>query len=132
MQRAGGHRPVQPRRLGAEDKAALAAAERGDASKVGKFVTIVQPRPVNVVIGSGALNASAATGYALIGSEQDLRIDQVSAASNVRIKTAGGLINGATVPGTVNITGDNIIIEAGTGGIGGDVTAMATLPVRWW
>lgn len=108
--------------LSTEDKAALAAAERGDANMVGKFVTIVQPRPVNVAVGSGALNASAAAGYALIGSEQDLRIERVSAATDISIKTAGGLINGSTV-GVTNISGDDLILEAASGGIGGETDA---------
>ena len=106
-------------------KAALAAAERGDAivSADNRFVTIVQPRPVNVAVGTGALNASAGTGYVLIGSEQDLRIDQVTAATDIRIKTAGGLINGSAVPGATNISGDNLILEAAGGGIGGETDA---------
>lgn len=103
--------------LSIEDKAALAAAERGDASHSGNFVTIVQPRPVNVAVGSGVLNAIANTGYALIGSEQDLRINRVISASDVRIKTAGALIN-AAAPLTTNVRGNNIILEAASGGIG--------------
>ena len=117
-------------------KAALAAAERGDATFDDLVnptkIIIVQPRPVNVEIVTGMLNASAATGYALIGSEQDLRIDRVSAASDVRIKTAGSLINAASVAGATNVSGDKIILEAANGGIGSlpDADGNVDTPLR--
>ena len=103
--------------LTVEQKAALAAAERGDAVLAGNIITITRPRPVNVAVGSGALTATTATGDLLIGSEQDLRLDQVSAPGDVRIKTAGALINGAAA-GTTNVSGRNVILEAANGGIG--------------
>ncbi|QCB46258.1 leukotoxin LktA family filamentous adhesin [Hydrogenophaga sp. PAMC20947] len=100
-------------------KAALAAAERGDASVSGNIITILQPRAVNVAVGAGALDATAAAGNAFIGSEQDLRINQISATGDIRIKAAGSLIN-ATVAGAgiVNVTGGNMILESANGGIG--------------
>jgi filamentous hemagglutinin family protein len=117
-------------------KAALAAAERGDATfddpgNPTKII-VVQPRPVNVEVGAGMLNASTATGYALIGSEQDLRIDRVSAASDVRIKTAGSLINAASVSGATNVSGDKVILEAANGGIGSlpDADGNIDTPLR--
>ena len=104
-------------------KAALAAAERGDASLDDPDnptkVFVLRPRPVNVEVGVGALNASAASGYALIGTERDLRIDRVTAMGEVRIKGAGSLINAASVSGAVNVvSGNRIILEAANGGIG--------------
>lgn len=112
-------------------KAALAAAERGDASLAGNIITILQPRPVNVTVGSGALKAAAA-GYALIGSEEDLRIDQVSALGDIRIKTAGSLINAASVAGAANVVGGDIILEAANGGIGSlpDANGAVSTPLR--
>ena len=100
-------------------KAALAAAERGDASVAGNTITILQPRAVNVAVGDGDLNATAAAGNAFIGSEQDLRINQISATGDIRIKAAGSLVN-ATVAGAgvVNVTGGNMILESANGGIG--------------
>src|SRR5690606_32615171 len=103
-----------------EQKAALAAAERGDASVSGSIVTIVQPRPVNVETGAlGALWADAGSGLAFIGSEGDLRIDQVQAAGDVRIKAAGSLVNAGSAPGAANVIGANLILESASGGIGG-------------
>ena len=100
-------------------KAALAAAERGDVTLNGSVLSIAQPRPVNVTTtGTGVLNASAANGYVLIGSEEDLRIDHVSATGEVRIKTAGALINGASSGTTANVQGTNTILEAANGGLG--------------
>ena len=101
-----------------EQKAALAAAERGDATLAGTIITISQPRPVNVDVGTGVLNANAGAGGALIGSEQDLRINLVEAGGDIRIKTAGSLINAATTPGTANVIGGDLILEAANGGIG--------------
>ncbi|WP_374319346.1 leukotoxin LktA family filamentous adhesin [Aquabacterium sp.] len=102
-------------------KAALAAAERGDVTLNGNILTIAQPRPVNVTTtGTGVLNATATNGYVLIGSEEDLRIEQVSATGEIRIKTAGALINGASSSSTVNVQGTNTILEAANGGIGSE------------
>ena len=101
-----------------EQKAALAAAERGDTTNVGSIITVRRTRPVNVTVGTGALDADAGSGLAFLGSEEDLRIDQVAATGEIRIKTAGSLINGASTPGTVNVRGAYTILEAGNGGIG--------------
>ena len=111
-----------------EQKAALAAAERGDATVTGNQISIIRPRPVNVETGTGALTASAAAGAAYIGSEQDLRVNQVTASDDVRIKVAGALINAATVAGLNNVAGDNIILEAASGGIGAPGSAMRVSP----
>lgn len=115
-----------------EQKAALAAAERGDATVAGSVITLVQPRPVNVAVGAGALNASADTGFVFIGSEQDLRIDLVSAATDIRIKAAGSLINAASTPGAANLVGGGMILESATGGIGSapDVNGAVNTPLR--
>lgn len=99
-------------------KAALAAAERGDATVNGDIITILQPRPLNVTTGTGALNAGA-TGLVFMGSEHDLRIDRITAIGDVRIKTAGSLVNAASIAGFANVTGNSIILEAAQGGIGG-------------
>ncbi len=114
--------------LTADQKAALAAAERGDATVTGNVISIIRPRAVNVETGTGALTASAAAGDAFIGSEKDLRINQVTASDNVRIKVAGALINAATVAGTNNVVGDNIILEAANGGIGAAGSALRINP----
>ena len=118
--------------LTVEQKAALAAAERGDATLNGDIITIVQPRPVNVAVGSGALNATASSGYALLGSEEDLRIDRVEASRDIRIKTARSLINAASVAGAANVVGANIILEAANGGIGSvpDANGAVSTPLR--
>lgn len=102
-----------------EQKAALAAAERGDATLADSVITIAQPRPVNVeVIGAGVLLAEAGTGRAFIGSEQDLRIDRVAAGAEIRIKAAGSLIDAASTLGAPNVVGGSLILESASGGIG--------------
>jgi hypothetical protein len=119
--------------LTAEQKAALAAAERGDATVAGSIITITQPRPVNVEVGTGALVANAGTGRAFIGSEKDLRIDTVTAGSDVRIKATGSLVNAASVAGAPNIVGDSLILESADGGIGSvadTTTGTVSTPLR--
>ncbi len=113
--------------LSQEEKAALAAAERGDASLLDdSTIRIVQPRPVNVTVADiGALVAQASDGGALIGSEGDLRIGRVSATGEVRIKTAGALTTGPSNPGVASVRGQRMILEAANGGIGD-----ASAPVR--
>jgi filamentous hemagglutinin family protein len=109
-------------------KAALAAAERGDATVVGDIIRVIQPRPVNVTIGAGVLNATATNGFALIGSEQNLRLDAVTATGDIRIKTAGSVLNAASAVNTVNVVGGNIILEAGTGAIGSSAASLRIAP----
>ncbi len=105
-----------------EDKAALAAAERGDAAVDPADplrIIINQPRPINVAVGdTGALVATTALGRAFIGSEQDLRIETVSATGEIRIKTAGSLISAPPAPLAPNVIGGSLILEAADGGIG--------------
>ncbi len=105
-----------------EQKAALAAAERDDVTVSGNILSIIQARPVNVTTGSGSLNADA-NGLMLIGSEEDLRINQVTTTGDIRIKTAGALINAASA-GVVNVEGLNMILEAANGGIGSDTAPL--------
>ncbi|WP_374407793.1 beta strand repeat-containing protein [Hydrogenophaga sp.] len=112
--------------LSTEKKAVLAAAERGDASISGTTITIKTPRPFNVETGTGALTATASAGDAFIGSEADLRINNVNVAGNARIKTAASLVNAAAVAGATNVNAQNLILEAANGGIGarpGDAAA---------
>jgi hypothetical protein len=105
-----------------EQKAALAAAERGDVTVNGSVLSIMQARPVNVTTGSGALTADA-NGLMLLGSEKDLRINQVTTTGDIRIKTSGALVNVAAA-GVVNVSGQNIILEAANGGIGSDTASL--------
>ena len=105
-----------------EQKAALAAAERGDVTVNGDILSIIQARPVNITIGTGSLNADA-NGLLLIGSEKDLSINQVATTGDIRIKTAGALINAASA-GVVNIEGQNMILEAANGGIGSETAPL--------
>jgi hypothetical protein len=79
------------------------------------------------------LRADAGSGLAFIGSEQDLRIDLIQAAGEVRVKSAGSLINAASVPGATNVIGTNMIFESANGGIGliaDPATGVATGPLR--
>jgi hypothetical protein len=101
-------------------QAALAAAERGDATVVAgtSVISVLQPRPVNVTMGTGALNATAFNGFALIGSERDIQINNVTATGDIRIKTSGSVLNSASDVNTVNVGGGNIILEAGNGSVG--------------
>lgn len=108
-------------------KAALAAVERGDAivddEDNPRFVTIRQPQPLNVANRDpddpATLHATAA-GKVFIGSEGSLRIGQVSAGDEVRIKVAGALHGIDSGASAVHInSGGRIILEAASGGIGG-------------
>jgi hypothetical protein len=103
-------------------KAALAAAERGDASDDGvSTIRVLQPRPVNVEVDLadlGSLYASAADGKAYLGSEQDLRIERVTATGDIRIKTAGALLGVEAPAAGAHVSGVNVILESATGGIG--------------
>ena len=114
--------------LSKAERAALAAAERGDAQVDDpdhpRIVTLRQPQAVNLVVApEGALSVRA-TGHVLIGSEQDLRIDRIEAGGETRIKVAGGLGGLATATDAVNVkSGGRLILEAASAGIGGTLDA---------
>ena len=107
--------------LDRSDRAAIAAAERGDVTVTGpndNILEIIKRTPVNIEqTGPGTVRVDASNGYAYLGSEQDLSIDQVLAIGDVRIKVAGSLLNGSgnELP---NVVGDTIILEAASGNIG--------------
>ncbi|MEL7355615.1 MAG: LamG-like jellyroll fold domain-containing protein [Cyanobacteria bacterium J06560_6] len=73
----------------------------------------------------GELNITAGA-QVFLGSEQDININQVSAGDLVRIKSADGVYNVATSSSTTNITGSDLILEAGTESIG---TSSASINV---
>ncbi|HRO37696.1 DUF4097 family beta strand repeat-containing protein [Thauera sp.] len=114
--------------LSKAERAALAAAERGDAQVDDpdnpRIVTLRQPQAVNLAVApEGALSVRA-TGHVLIGSEQDLRIDRIEAGGETRIKVAGGLGGLATATDAVNVkSGGRLILEAASAGIGGTLDA---------
>lgn len=103
-----------------EDKAALAAAERGDTQLIdGTTVEVRQPRPVNVVTGdTGGLTATTAANQAFFGSEGDLRLARVVAPGEIRIKVNGSLLGLPATAGSAHVQGSNLILEAATGSIG--------------
>ena len=110
--------------LSKAERAALAAAERGDAQVDDpdnpRIVTLRQPQAVNLAVApDGALSARAG-GHVLIGAEQDLRIDRIVAGGETRIKVAGGLSGLASATDAVNVkSGGRLILEAASAGIGG-------------
>jgi len=104
-----------------EEKAALAAAERGDIEVFDDHLTINQRDDVDIEHGSlGDLTAVATTGNAYLGSEEDVRVQQIRAANEIRLKVSGALVNAndnSGMPG-VNFIGQRTILEAAHGGIG--------------
>ncbi|MGV3499769.1 MAG: leukotoxin LktA family filamentous adhesin [Hydrogenophaga sp.] len=107
--------------LSDDDKLALLTAERSDITVDGNGqIRIRQYEDVDVTA-SGTLNASTTSGSALIGSESDLRIGQVSAADEVRIKTGASLLGTA---GQTNVVANSAVLEAGQGGIGSAATPL--------
>jgi len=55
-----------------------------------------------------------------LGSSEDITLGQVDSSGVVRIKTSGSLINGTGNQSTVNVAGENVVLEAATGAIGSD------------
>ncbi|MCX2983413.1 leukotoxin LktA family filamentous adhesin [Halieaceae bacterium IMCC14734] len=115
-----------------EEKAALAAAERGDVDVYTDYLTINQRDDVDVgQLDGGSVSAVAAgengsDGDVYLGSEGDLALDRIVAANEIRVKVAGGLINGNSSIGTLfeNIVGKRTILEAAHGAIGSVDKAM--------
>lgn len=107
--------------LSDDDKLILLTAERKDISVDGNGqVSVTQFEDVDVTV-SGELNAYTTSGSALLGSETDLTIGQVSATDEVRIKTGAGI---AGVVGKTHITAARAILEAGSGDLGSAITPI--------
>jgi len=124
------------------EKAAIAAAERGDTTVVEEvlldaednpvvddlgnvvqgLLEIAQRKPVNIEQQSitGMLDATAMTGDVYLGSEEDVRIGRIIAGNEIRLKVAGGLESAltGTDEASINIFGERLILEAAKGGIG--------------
>ncbi|MCP4765350.1 MAG: hypothetical protein GY875_03690, partial [Gammaproteobacteria bacterium] len=123
-----------------EEKAALAAAERGDIEVFDDHLTISQRDDVDIKHGVlGDLSAVAITGDAYLGSEEDIRVQQILAANEIRVKVSGALINANNKSGLagINFIGQRTILEAAHGGIGTadkavliDLAAYAPLTAR--
>ncbi|MEO1621780.1 MAG: C-type lectin domain-containing protein, partial [Cyanobacteria bacterium J06632_3] len=73
---------------------------------------------------NGELNITAGS-QVFLGSEQDININQVSAGNLVRIKSADGVYNVATSSSTTNITGSDLILEAGSESIGSSSASIS-------
>ncbi len=88
-------------------------------------IVIDQRDDVDIWAKSGSLSAQAnsdgsqADASIYIGSEYDLNLNQVDSSGVVRIKTGGGLFNAAATD-VVNVTGEDIVLEASGGSIGVD------------
>lgn len=108
--------------LGDDDKLALLTAERSDITVDGNGqISVKQYEDLDVTVG-GVLNASTASGSALLGSEADLTLGQVSAADEVRIKIGTSLAGQA---GQTHVVANSSVLEAGQGPLGSAVTPVA-------
>jgi filamentous hemagglutinin family protein len=109
----------------AEEKAALASAERGDITVFADYLTINQRDDADVeLIASGSLFAQADTGNIYLGSEKDIALRQIIGANEIRLKVAGSLSRYDSPSSLVNIFGQRTILEAGHGAIGAANNAL--------
>jgi hypothetical protein len=108
-----------PLDFSAEEKAALAAAERGDITVLSDSLVISKREDADVELRSGGnLTAQAETGDIFLGSEGDVAVNQISAGDEIRLKVAGNLINDNTNSSIANVVGGRTILEAANGVIG--------------
>ncbi|OUS15208.1 hypothetical protein A9Q88_11635 [Gammaproteobacteria bacterium 50_400_T64] len=95
-----------------------------------KKIFVDQRDDVDVEVVGGALNATANSAGAVdgasiyIGSTRDISLSQIESSGVVRIKTTGSITNGTGDQSTVNVTGENIVLEAATGFIGTDAARI--------
>ena len=71
-----------------------------------------------------APSTPSAGGFIYLGSEHDLNLDRIDAGGKVRIKTSGGIFDGASSTTNPNITGGDTILEAATSDIGSNVKTL--------
>ncbi len=103
-----------------DDRLALVVADRNDVviDAANHQITIRQKDDVDITMRApGELVATAAQEI-YIGSEDDIRVRQVSSPNkDIRIKTGASLINVAGA-GVAPVDGRNVILEAGAGDVG--------------
>src|SRR5699024_2773009 len=95
-----------------DEKLALSTAERSDFTIEDDKITIKQRDDVNIDV-KGALAATAAD-QVFLGSESTVNVEDIT-STHIRLKTKGD-VNTAQ-PGEQVLTGDNVTLEAGRGGI---------------
>ena len=71
---------------------------------------------------SGAFNEASI----FLGSSSGLKIDKIESSGVVRVKAQGDLSNANANQTDVNIIGENVVLEAGSGAIGGLGSAIIT------
>ena len=101
------------------------------ANQIGD-VLISQNKDVAIAAG-GKLTATAG-GFIFIGSQDTIELNTVVGGTtnnpaNVRIKTQGDLLNDAIVAGAINVTGEQIVLEAGQGFIGTGTSSTTAVQV---
>lgn len=96
------------------DKQALWTAERADLSQTDTTITVARYEDLDVTAG-GHLTAIAGSDV-LIGSEARINAGVIFGNDSVRLKTSSGIAMASDIEGL--ITGRDIVLEAGDGGIG--------------
>ncbi|MBQ0721029.1 MAG: LEPR-XLL domain-containing protein [Gammaproteobacteria bacterium] len=98
-------------------------------------IFIDQRDDVDVEVIGGVLKATANSTGAIdeasiyIGSTHDIALSHVESSGVVRIKTSGSISNGTGDQTSVNVVGENIVLEAASGFIGSD-TARILLDIE--
>lgn len=102
-----------------EDRLALVVADRNDVQidTGNKQITIRQKDDIDITQRDPGVLVATSGQDIYIGSEDDIRIKEVSAPGrDIRIKTGAGLVNAAT-DAAAPVTGRNVILEAGGGNL---------------
>ena len=114
-------RNTDPGTLSDEEKLALLTAEARDVTLTDTHIIISQHEDVDVTATTG-LTATAG-GAVLVGSEEQIAVQQVRSPGEVRIKSANGIISSAPA-GVAAIEGADLVLEGGQGGIGTGLAPM--------
>lgn len=81
------------------------------------YAVQVQEREDFDISASGVLKVTAG-GETFVGSENDLNLDVITVDGDLRVKTNGSILNSVGTAGTANVTGQDIVLESGSGSIG--------------
>ncbi|OPZ79006.1 MAG: hypothetical protein BWY78_00285 [Alphaproteobacteria bacterium ADurb.Bin438] len=108
-----------PSLISEEDKLLLSAAESDNVKFSDDFKTATVYLREDLDIHANELTLSAKD-YVYLGAEQDININKIETDLNKNITISGsnGVYNVANDKSAVNIIGNNLVIEAGNGGIG--------------
>lgn len=105
----------------------LAQAKAGDLEWKDDQVVVTRKLPISIVLNGGSLNAEAKSNIYLAGTEEKpVYVDNIQTNGNIRLLGTNGVYSVDHVSNNTNLSGNDLVLEAGKGSIGTDSNYIKT------